>query len=200
MRLFRAPGTWLIAIVVVLASVVLLFFAGRALVVDDARPSDVAIVLVGGFSDVRLQRGLDLLQKGFTRELILDGSSQILLGRKYFEYAQDYVQTLPPGVREHVHVCSFAGDSTKVELRGIWPCVKAIDPKVSKVVVVTSQYHTRRALSIAKRLFPQYAWTASAAPDPEFGVDWWHQREWAKICITEWEKLLWWESLEKWRT
>ncbi len=200
MRYFRARGTWLVAIVVVLASVVLLFFAGRALVVDDARPSDVAIVLAGGFSDVRIERGLELLQKGVARELILDQSTQILLGRTYSDYAQDYLKTLPPGVREHVHVCTYTGDSTRIELRDVWPCVTVLDPKVSRALLVTSQFHTRRALSIAKRLFPGYTWSASAAPDPQFGVDWWRQREWAKTCLTEWEKLLWWESLEKWRT
>lgn len=196
----RAVRTWLIATFLVLALVIALFFAGRALVVDDARPSDVAIVLAGGFSDVRLQRGLDLLQKGIIRELILDESTQVLLGRTYVEHAQDYVQTLPPGVRQHVHVCSYTGDSTKTELREIWPCAKAADPNASRMLLVTSQYHTRRSLSIAKRRFPQYAWSASAASDPQFGVNWWRDREWAKTCLTEWQKLLWWEMLEKWST
>ncbi|MGA7258580.1 MAG: YdcF family protein [Terracidiphilus sp.] len=198
MRFVSASRTWLVATCLVLVLVTLLFFAGRALVVDDARPSDVVIVLTGGFSDVRLQRGLELLQKGYTRELILDESTQIFLGRTYSDYAQDYVQRLPPGVKEHVHVCSFTGDSTKIELRGIWQCAQAADPNLSRVLLVTSQYHTRRALSIANHLLPQYTWTASAAPDPEFGVNWWREREWAKTCFTEWQKLLWWQGFERW--
>jgi uncharacterized SAM-binding protein YcdF (DUF218 family) len=198
MRFVSASRTWLVATGLVLVLATLLFFAGRALVVDDARPSDVAIVLSGGFGDVRIQRGLDLLQRGDTRELILDESTQVLLGRTYSEYAQEYVQRLPPGVREHIHVCSFTGDSTKIELRGIWHCAEAVDPNLSRALLVTSQYHTRRALSIARQLFPRYTWTASAAPDPEFGVNWWREREWAKTCLTEWQKLLWWQGFERW--
>jgi hypothetical protein len=199
MRFVTASRTWLAGACAIVVSVILLFFAGRALVVDDARPSDVAIVLAGDFSDVRLQRGLDLLRKGYARELVLDEPTQILLGRTYSEYARDYIQTLPEGVKEHVHVCSFTGDATVIELRGIWPCAKAVDPNLSSALVVTSQYHTRRALSIAQRLFPRYAWTASAAPDPEFDVDWWRGREWAKTCLTEWQKLVWWQLFERWR-
>jgi hypothetical protein len=200
MRFVTDFRSWLAAAGVILVSVVLLSFAGRALVVNDARPSDVAIVLAGDFNDFRVQQGLALLQKGYARELILDEPTQILFGRTYSEYAQDYIQTLPEGVRERVHVCSFTGDATVIELRGIWPCAKAVDPNLSSALVVTSQYHTRRSLSIAKRLFPGYAWTASAAPDTQFGVKWWRHREWAKVCLTEWQKLLWWQTFERWRS
>ena len=200
MRFVNHFRPWLVASGLVLVSVVLLFFAGRALVIDNAQPSDLAIVLAGGFSDVRIQHGLDLLQKGNVRDLVLDESTQVLLGRTYLEYGQAYVDSLPAGIREHVHVCSYSGDSTKIELLGIWRCAKAVDPNGSRVVLVTSQYHTRRALSIAKQLFPGQTWSAAAAPDPEFGVDWWREREWAKTCLTEWEKLLWWEGFERWQT
>lgn len=189
----------LVAAVCAVVLVILLSFAGRALVVDDARPSDVAIVLSGDVADSRLQAGLNLLRMGYTHELILDESTGIMFGRTFTEYAQDYVQTLPPDVRKHVHVCSYSGDSTKAELVGVWQCAITAAPGTSKVLLVTSEYHSRRARSIAERILPQYSWSVSATRDPTFGVHWWRHREWAKTCLTEWQKLLWWELIERWR-
>jgi hypothetical protein len=169
-------------------------------VADNAVRSDLAIVLAGEVDDTRTQRGLDLLRTGYAREVVLDAPTFVLYGRHAFEYAQDYVQTLPPELRPHVHVCVFTGDSTKVELLGISQCAKAVAPKASKVLVVTSDFHTRRALSIAKRLFPEFSWSASAAHDPRFGIYWWRDREWAKTCFSEWQKLLWWQAVERWKS
>lgn len=168
--------------------------------VDDPESSDVAIVLSGDANDLRLQRGLNLLRAGYTHELIIDESTQILFGRPVFEYARAWIQTLPPEIGKHVHVCPLTGDSTRSELRGVWQCVNTIAPGSSRFLLVTSAYHTRRALSIAKRLHPHWSWSVSAVSDPSFGINWWCQREWAKTCLMEWQKLLWWELFERWKS
>ena len=83
----------------------------------------------------------------------------------------------------------------------IEPSQKAkLQPPPHSVVLVTSDYHTRRALSIFRQRLPQIRWTAGATRnDFLFGQPWWENREWAKTYLTECEKLLWWELWDRWR-
>jgi uncharacterized SAM-binding protein YcdF (DUF218 family) len=68
------------------------------------------------------------------------------------------------------------------------------------VLIVTSEFHTRRALSIFRRRLPQYEFSVAAAHDPaHFGTAWWTRREWAKVTFDEWVKLIWWEAVDRWR-
>lgn len=200
MRTKFSSRTSIVVICAAFAVVIPLVCAGRCLVVDNTASSDVAIVLSGDANDLRLQRGLNLLRAGYTHELIIDESTQVLFGRPVFEYARAWSETLPPEIGKHVHVCPLTGDSTTSELRGVGQCVNTIAPSSSRFLLVTSEYHTRRALSIAKRLHPHWSWSVSAVPDPSFGINWWSQREWAKTCLMEWQKLLWWELVERWKS
>jgi uncharacterized SAM-binding protein YcdF (DUF218 family) len=71
---------------------------------------------------------------------------------------------------------------------------------VHRVLIVTSDYHTRRALSIYSRRLPQYQWSVAAARNPaQFGNAWWTDREWAKVAFDEWSKLIWWEAVDRWK-
>ena len=68
------------------------------------------------------------------------------------------------------------------------------------VIVVTSDFHTRRALSVFTREIPAYKFSVAAAYNPsEFGVQWWRHRQWAKVNFDEWLRLLWWETIDRWR-
>lgn len=180
------------------AVIFLLRVAGSFLVVNDCAKSDLAVVLDGGVDDNRLRKGIELLRTGYATELILDESTDVMFGRPEFEYAADYVRTLPPEIGAHVHVCAFTGDATRIELLAIWPCTRSIAPNASKVLLVTSDFHSRRARSIARRLFPQCTWRVAGVADRRFGAGWWRQREWAKTCLTEWQKLAWWYLFERW--
>jgi hypothetical protein len=31
------------------------------------------------------------------------------------------------------------------------------------------------------------------------GDDWWKHRRWAKALLDEWEKLIWWELVDRWK-
>jgi uncharacterized SAM-binding protein YcdF (DUF218 family) len=67
-------------------------------------------------------------------------------------------------------------------------------------LLVTNDFHTRRALSILRSRLPQYRWSAAAVKDTAiFGEPWWRHREWAKTCVYEWQKLVWWKLFESWR-
>ena len=194
------PRTLLVGIVV-LALVLFAALAGQLLVVDQPQRSDAAVVLFGDLSDTRNEQGLKMLRGGYARELVLDAPDWKIYGRTFTEMARDYVRALPPAEAAHVHVCSFHGDSTQLELREIEPCMREAVPNAGKVLLVTSDYHTRRAASVARRALPRYQWSASATPDSEhFGVLWWQHREWAKTMAYEWEKTIWWNAAERWMT
>jgi uncharacterized SAM-binding protein YcdF (DUF218 family) len=67
-------------------------------------------------------------------------------------------------------------------------------------LIVTSEFHTRRALMIARHRLPQYEIHVAAARNPlEFGEAWWTKREWAKTTFDEWTKLIWFEMVDRWQ-
>ena len=82
---------------------------------------------------------------------------------------------------------------------GTWLNVLHPNP-ISSVLLVTSDFHTRRALSIFKSRLPNYRWSVAACRDDSvFQPDWWRRREWAKTAFMEWTKLIWWEAVDRWR-
>jgi uncharacterized SAM-binding protein YcdF (DUF218 family) len=92
-------------------------------------------------------------------------------------------------------------DSTAQEASDIRACLAQLHPAPQSVLLVTSDYHTRRALSILRSRLPHYHWSAAAVRDAsKFGEPWWHNREWAKTYVYEWEKLIWWKFFESWRS
>ena len=58
---------------------------------------------------------------------------------------------------------------------------------------MTSDFHTRRALSIFREEVPGRSFSVAAAKDEtQFGTRWWTHRQWAKTCLDEWMKVVWW--------
>ena len=58
-----------------------------------------------------------------------------------------------------------------------------------KVLLVTSDYHTRRAGKIFRTAAPDLQFIVVAAPDVSFTPDsWWHSRQGEKTAFTEWVK------------
>jgi uncharacterized SAM-binding protein YcdF (DUF218 family) len=69
------------------------------------------------------------------------------------------------------------------------------------VLLVTSDYHSRRALEIFRHEVRDYNFNvASSYDDSVFGTAWWRHREWAKTALSEWAKLAWWEAVDRWRS
>jgi uncharacterized SAM-binding protein YcdF (DUF218 family) len=190
--LIRALIIRLVAVALVLLA---LAESGRLLIIDSPRSSDVIVVLAGE-TDKRPARGLDLLRQGFAMQLILDVPADAKLFQwSEFELAQRYVQTLPEA--RAIRVCPIYGLSTKAEAQDVSRCLKDIPAK--HVLLVTSDYHTRRALSTFRKEVPGYDYTIAAVYDPrQFGTQWWRHREWAKTFVYEWIRLAWWETVDRW--
>lgn len=188
-RWWLAPGFFLL-------SLALAAKAGSFLVIDAPQPSDVILVLAGE-TDQRPGRALQLLAQGYGRRVVLDVPANTkLYGSTELELAEKYVQDLPQAAS--VSVCPIDGLSTKDESRDAEKCLGREGSK--RVLIVTSDYHTRRALSICRRQIPDHEYSVAAARNEEqFGVRWWTHRQWAKTFVDEWLRFLWWKAVDQWR-
>ncbi|MBV9572419.1 MAG: YdcF family protein [Acidobacteriales bacterium] len=181
----------------VMGTVLAVFAASaRFLVVDRPQKADVILVLAGE-TDRRPARGLELLDRGYAPTMVLDvpGDAKIFQWSET-DLAQKYVATLPEAAS--VTICPIYGLSTKAEAKEASRCLDAVG--AHKILLVTSDFHTRRALGIFRHDFPGRSYTVAAAYDPsEFGMAWWRRREWAKTDFYEWLRLLWWEAVDRWK-
>jgi hypothetical protein len=170
--------------------------AGRMLVVNAPQPSDVIVVLAGE-TDHRPGRALQLLDQGYGRRLVIDVPAEI----KIYEFtqvqlAERYIQNLPQG--RSVRVCPIEGLSTRDESHDVERCLA--QDEGTRILIVTSEFHTRRALSIFRHEVHGKSFSVAAAyNETQFGTRWWTHREWSKTCLDEWLRLFWWNAVDRWR-
>lgn len=188
----------LILIVVLIVAGFVARKSAAFLVVNAPERSDAIVVLAGDSQDRRYWTALRLLRSGMAAEMFYDARYDSRdFGHTPAEYAARFVQESAGSDQSRVHVCPTRGNSTKDELIAVQHCLGSA--QTHSVLLVTSDYHTRRASSIAQRLMPQYRWSTAAATDSyTFGTKWWQHREWAKTNVLEWQRLLWWEVAERW--
>jgi hypothetical protein len=170
--------------------------AGDFLIIDEPRRSD-AIVVLAGETDRRPERALQLLSQGYGRVVVLDVPANARLYEfTEIELAQKYIQDLPQA--GEVSVCAIVGLSTKEESKDAEKCLLREGAK--SVLIVTSDFHTRRALEVFRREFPGREFSVAAARNDEgFGARWWTRRQWAKTFVDEWLRLIWWKAIDQWR-
>ncbi len=186
-------------IVLIAVLVIILIFSmtsGAFLVVNHPQRAEVIIVLAGE-TDHRPSRGLELLSQNYAPRVLLDVPvAAKIYGLSLSDIAQDYVQRLPQ--KNLVNICPIAGLSTKAEAQDVALCLNQL--KVHSLLLVTSDYHTRRALSAFQHELPGYEIHIASASDlQQFGSSWWKHRQWAKTNFEEWLRLAWWEAIDRWR-
>jgi hypothetical protein len=187
---------WLILTLLGCLLVVAAAKAGRFLVVDAPQRSDVILVLAGE-TDRRPELALKLLAQGYGRRIVLDVPAET----KIYEFTQlqladKYVRDLPQAAS--VSVCPIEGLSTKDESKDAERCIAHEGGK--SVLIVTSDFHTRRALNVFRTEIPGHEYSVAAARDEtQFGVRWWTHRQWAKTFVNEWLRLIWWKVVDQWK-
>jgi uncharacterized SAM-binding protein YcdF (DUF218 family) len=175
--------------------------AGSFLILDAPRPAD-AIVVLAGETDARPRRALELARQGYSKRIVLDVPAaarlyeftQVDLAERYAHDLQ--VAELPSDAV--MVVCPIDGLSTKDESRDVEKCLQR--QPAQSVLLVTSDFHTRRALEIFRRQLPDHQYSVAAAhSEDQFGAHWWRRRQWAKVCLEEWMKFIWWKTVDRWR-
>jgi len=188
---------WVWVVAVALAATVLTFAAnaGRWLVVDAPQPSDVILVLAGE-TDRRPARALQLLEQGYGHRVVMDvPAATRIYDSTQLQLAEKYVQGLPQAAS--IRICPIEGLSTREESHDAEKCL-ANEPG-SRILIVTSEFHTRRALNIFRHEVSGKSFSVAVARDEtQFGTRWWTHRQWAKTCLDEWLKTLWWTVVERW--
>jgi DUF218 domain len=195
----RTKGTiffWILSIGLVTGAWAFAASAGRRLVVDTPQPSDVILVLAGE-TDRRPARALQLLDQGYGRRVVIDvPAGTTVFGFTQVDLARKYIENLPESAM--VGICPIAGLSTREESHDAEKCLAG--EVGARVLIVTSDFHTRRALSIFRHEVQGKSFSVAAARDDrQFGPRWWTNRQWAKTCFDEWLRLVWWNGVERWR-
>lgn len=175
----------------------LLRWGGYLLMSDDPLPRqvDAAIVLQGSVlgERARVAGAVRLFTLGKTDQILLSVPRESYWGESVAPMALAEVRRrYGSEVARHVQFCEMDGvDSTEEEAGALIECVR--QRQWRSVAVVTSEYHSRRAGIIWKRVLGTNSYFhvyMHSVPDPEFrAVGWWHKRRWAKTWFFESVKL-----------
>jgi uncharacterized SAM-binding protein YcdF (DUF218 family) len=158
-----------------------------ALLVHAEAPSraDVIVVLAGDPLGNRILQGAELVKQGYAPKVLVSGP-----GGAYDLHECDLA--IPFVVRRGYPASWFipvphGGHSTEEEGRALLPVLQKM--QAHTVLVVTSDYHTRRALRTLSALWPGMDVHMIAARDEFFSPSgWWHTREGRKTFLLEWTK------------
>ena len=185
-----------LAILLIVLAAIFARNAGRLLVVDAPEVSDVILVLAGD-TEFRPALAVQLLDRGYGREVLLDvPASAKVFGSTESELAEKFARDL--GRADSIRVCPIEGLSTRDESHDAEKCLAG--EKGQRVLLVTSDFHTRRALTIFRHEVKGKTFSVAAAhSEAQFGERWWTHREWAKTCFEEWLKVFWWNAIDRWR-
>jgi len=191
---------WIIVaplLIAVLVCILLFAFsAGKILVVDSPVPSDVIVVLAGETSH-RPEHAMELLNRGLASRVIIDVPAQARIYEfSQVDLAKQYIRDLPHS--SSVDICPIQGLSTRDESHDVRKCLDHLPG--SRILIVTSDFHTRRALSTFRHELRIKSFSVAAAHDEtQFGTRWWTHRQWAKTCVDEWLRVVWWNMVERWQ-
>jgi uncharacterized SAM-binding protein YcdF (DUF218 family) len=179
--------------------VTMLAWGGDLLVAPDALPAraDVLVVLAGTIDGEQARR------EGAVRLLRDRRADQLVLSAPQVTYFGEWVPDLMRrdlersyGIEQarRVVLCPHKADSTLEEAQALRPCLERRGWRT--VIVVTSNYHTRRASHIWREVFreaePPVRIVVHGVSDGDFEpIGWWRNRRHVKTFALETTKLLW---------
>jgi len=173
---------------------------GAYLVVEDVLEPAFAIVILGGGSPLRALEAAKLYKDGWAPQIILSQSLRKedfyafkSLGIDFMEdYDYDREALLRSGVPSNaIIVIEEEVENTLAELRAVLRILRP--PNDTTLIIVTSNYHTRRTAAIWKHLNEGQMkglirWTRS---DTSFDTaEWWKNRNSIKYLVNEYMGLI----------
>ena len=158
-------------------------------VVDEPLEPAQAIVVLAGDNrhGERVRRGVELLQAGLAPRLVLSGTS---LRANFSETKLMEQDALAMGATpDQLLLAPHDANSTVEEALALRPVLA--QHNLRKIIVVTSNFHTRRARLIFRSIYQKRATLVqvSAAPDYRFRpASWWQDPEGFKLLWLELQK------------
>ena len=187
----RRSRVWIGALIVALALLIfhtaILGALGSFLVrADPPRKCDVIFVLAGDWGGDRVLKAAELVREGYAPLAIVSGP--VIYGIHECDlaiamaeragYPASYFVAFPHNAK-----------STVEEVHDAIPVLRSRGAK--HVLVVTSDFHTRRSGKIFRAQMPDIDFDIVAATDPHFSPHgWWHDREGEKTFAFEWMKTI----------
>lgn len=158
---------------------------------EEPQRADLVVVLAGDGYGHRLMKAVELVRGGYAPLVLVDGP-RISYGSHESDLAVAWAakQGVP---REILAPLPMRARSTVVEVQALNPELERRG--VKKALIVTSNFHTRRARAVFNQFgLKSIQYTVIAARDEDFDpADWWRSREAKKTVLLEYAKLLnWW--------
>ncbi len=147
--------------------------------------ADIAVVLGGDSYGNRILTAARLVREGYAPKVLVSGPNGFY-GHHECDLAIPFA--VKAGYPESYFI-HFENEATSTfdEARAIVPELRRLDAK--RILLVTSNYHTRRAGGIYRAAAPDMTFFVVAAPDIYFKAEsWWHNREGRKVFAVEWMK------------
>jgi uncharacterized SAM-binding protein YcdF (DUF218 family) len=154
-------------------------------------PADICVVLAGDAFGHRIMKAVELARQGYVRQVLVDGPR----GMYGFDEAELAIRfAVSQGAARELFIPLAMKARSTVEEAGV------VDAELRrrnarKALIVTSNYHTRRAGAIFRRYgSPHIRYVIVAAPDEDFEpAGWWRSRHAEKVVFFEYAKLVdWW--------
>ena len=177
-------------LVLYLARRPILRYAGESLVVEDPlQPSDALVVLGGDNARAeRAARAGELYRARWAARVVASGPPL----RSYISEADlTYRDLAERGVPADALVrFAHTAQSTHQEAQALRRLV--VERGWERVLIVTSNHHTRRSRYVFRRVFPASVQVrVVSAPDHEYAPEsWWHTRQGQKLFCYQWASML----------
>jgi uncharacterized SAM-binding protein YcdF (DUF218 family) len=150
-----------------------------------AQKADAALVLAGDGWGNRMLTASQLARDGFVPRVLVSGPNGAY-GLHECDLAIPFAVKRGYPESYFVHM-EHSARSTVAEAQAVLPVIRQMG--IKRLIVVTSNFHTRRAGAIFRKAAPDLTILIVAAPDENFTADgWWHNREGQKTFLVEWEK------------
>jgi len=198
-RILRALSLCTLTLAVMLAT--LLRWGGDLLISDQPLPAHVdgAVVLQGSIlgEKARIAGAVLLVRQGIADRILVSVPKESYWGQPMAPIAHAYNEKLyGREIAEHFVFCETGDDvdSTEQEAKILLHCIQT--EGWGTIAIVTSDYHTRRAGIIWRRVLrekhPSLRHWVHGISDPEFRAsEWWRDRRSAKNWLLECTKLVW---------
>jgi uncharacterized SAM-binding protein YcdF (DUF218 family) len=169
----------------------LLTAAANFLIEDDGpRKADAILVLGGdGYGD-RTLKAAELATEGYAPFVIVSGPPSLIGydSGEEIQYAEQHGYS--PSLFREVHL-PFHAESTRTEELFVGKRLKA--QGIKSILLVTSNFHSRRAVKLWRRVNPSIAVAVVTSVDPHrlfTPQTWWKTRPGQKIFLLEWTKTI----------
>ena len=165
---------------------------GEFLVVSDPlEHADLIYVFAGDFWGSRVLLGADLGSKGWAPKVIMSGglySGGGFVNRYAGDLAIDFA--VQKGYSRSLFLSvPFDARSTIDEARVMGPIFHRLGAR--RVLLVTSNFHSRRAAQVFRRFLPEFEFLMEGSPHQTFDPHaWWKTPEQRHLLFSEYEKMI----------